>query len=304
MLYIPKYVRQESDLNYGEKVTHENYNEKLNLNTTQGDYNTEVLNALFNDEDIESTYHIPYIDNILTNQDSRITTVEGAVERIQQDMSGYTTGLVDTNTRIDNITNGTVQVGNAASADIIAGASSAGPSKYYGTDAESNVGFIDLPEFIYADEITSSAGVEGIYFIPMLNSVAENMLTADVREKLNREAVVDYEYLDNLPEIAGVTLIGDKSLSDLGIQPVGDYVTNSALNTLIAGYYTKQQTDSAIATALTGNATQSWVNTQLGNYATTSSLNDVSAKANAAAVIQVGSSFSGTPKNGDLLITL
>ena len=41
--YIPKYVRQDSDLAYGEKVTHENYNEKLNLNTTQGDYNTDVL---------------------------------------------------------------------------------------------------------------------------------------------------------------------------------------------------------------------------------------------------------------------
>ena len=32
--YIPKYVRQDSNLAYGEKVTHENYNEKLNLNTT------------------------------------------------------------------------------------------------------------------------------------------------------------------------------------------------------------------------------------------------------------------------------
>ena len=304
MLYIPKYVRQSSDLNYGEKVTHENYNEKLNLNTTQGDYNTDVLNALFNNADVESTIHIPYIDNILTDQDSRITAVEGTVGQVQQDMSGYTTGLIDTNARIDNITNGTIPVGNAVSADVITGASSAGPSKYYGTDEESNVGFIDLPEFIYADEITSSVGVDGVYFVPMANSVAESMLTAAVREKLNREAITDYDYLDNRPRINSILLTGNKSLGDLGIQAVGDYVTNSALNTLIAGYYTKQQTNSAIATALTGNATQSWVTTQLGNYATTSSLNSVSTKANAAAVIQVGSSFSGTPKNGDLLITL
>jgi len=304
MIYIPKYVRQDSDLAFGEKVTHENYNEKLNLNTTQGDYNTEVLNALFNNEDIDSTYHIPYIDNILNEHDGRITFLENDNESIHEDIANINTGLSDTNTRIDNIVDGGSQVNNALTADSITSAATAGPSKYYGTDEDSNVGFIPLPEFIYADEITTSAGVEGIYFIPMLNSVAENMLTAEVREKLNREAVVDYDYLDNRPKINSITLTGNKSLSDLGIQPVGDYATNSAVNTLIANYYTKSQTDNKVSTALNGYATQSWVNTQLGSYATTSTVNNVSTVANAAARVQVGSSWSGTAKNGDILITL
>ena len=259
---------------------------------------------MFNNADIESTIHIPYIDNILTDQDSRITAVEGTVGQVQQDMSGYTTGLIDTNARIDNITNGTIPVGNAVSADVITGASSAGPSKYYGTDEESNVGFIDLPEFIYADEITSSVGVDGVYFVPMANSVAESMLTAAVREKLNREAIVDYNYLDNRPSINSVLLTGNKSLASLGIQPVGDYATNSGVTSAINTALTGNATQSWVNTQLNSYALKTWVNTQLNSYATTSSLNTVSAKANAAAVIQVGSTFSGTPKNGDLLITL
>ena len=60
--FTPKYVRQESDLEYGEKVTHENYNAKLNLNTTQGDYNTDVLLKLLTGVDRDDTYHIPYLD--------------------------------------------------------------------------------------------------------------------------------------------------------------------------------------------------------------------------------------------------
>ena len=33
LIYVPRYVSQESDLDFGDVVTHENYNEKLNLNT-------------------------------------------------------------------------------------------------------------------------------------------------------------------------------------------------------------------------------------------------------------------------------
>ena len=35
----------------------------------------------------------------------------------------------------------------------------------------------------------------------------------------------DYEDLDNLPKVNNVTLTGNKSLSDLGIQPAGNYLT-------------------------------------------------------------------------------
>ena len=38
--FVPRYVRQISDMEYGSVVSHENYNEKLNLNSSQGDYNT------------------------------------------------------------------------------------------------------------------------------------------------------------------------------------------------------------------------------------------------------------------------
>ena len=302
--YIPKYVRQDSDLAYGEKVTHENYNEKLNLNTTQGDYNTEVLNALFNNEDIESTYHIPYIDNKLAAHEGRLDTAERDIDTLKENYIAFRGDFSDLDNRVDSIVSGSVTTGHAQMADAITGALNAGPSKYYGTDENENAGFIDLPEFIYADEITTSAGVEGIYFIPMLNSVAENMLTEEVREKLNREAIVDYDYLDNRPKINSITLTGNKSLSDLGIQGVGDYATNTGVASTLTNYYTKTQTDSAISTALIDNATQSWVNTQLSNYALSSTVTSVSNVANAAARVQVGSGWSGTPKQGDILITV
>lgn len=305
MQYIPKYVRQESDLAYGEKVTHENFNEKLNLNTTQGDYNTDVLNALFNNTDIESTYRIAYIDALLEDQNERIETVEHEMEDFALEFENISDAFEQVETDMTNIIQGETVVAHATVADNITGATTIGPNKYYGTDANAVPGFITLPEFIYAEDIVSSASVEGIYFIPMLNSVAENMLTAEVREKLNREAITDYVYLDNKPQINSVTLTGNKSLSDLGIQPVGSYVTTSSLNTTLGSYYTKTQTDTAISNAVAGKATETWVNNRLSSYATTSTVNSVSSVANAAAVVRVGSSWgSGTPKNGDILITL
>lgn len=42
-----------------------------------------------------------------------------------------------------------------------------------------------------------------------------------------------YNDLTNKPSIAGVTLSGNKSLSDLGIQPSGDYPTNQEMTTAI-----------------------------------------------------------------------
>ena len=62
LIYIPKFVRQTSDMEYGSVVTHENYNEKLNLNMDQGDYNTEVLRILFTEKEMNKTYRIPYLE--------------------------------------------------------------------------------------------------------------------------------------------------------------------------------------------------------------------------------------------------
>lgn len=76
----------------------------------------------------------------------------------------------------------------------------------------------------------------------------------------------DYELTNNKPQINGVELVGNKSLAQLGIQPAGDYATNTSLNedvaklvdekadkaTTLAGYnitdaYTKNEVDVKIA---------------------------------------------------------
>lgn len=304
MLYIPKYVRQESDLEYGEKVTHENYNEKLNLNTTQGDYNTEVLNALFNNEDIESTYHIPYLDNALTAQSDRIESVEQSQSGLEHSFELLDNRVDNIGVHVAHIITGVKTVGHARTAERLKGDATAGPSKYYGTNDQGRAGFYPLPEFIYAEEMSSIAGVDGLYYVPMLNSVAENMLTEEVRTKLNNVGITDYDLLENRPQINSVTLTGNVALADLGIQAVGDYVTTTDLTTTLGDYYTATATDTAIGTATTDMATQTWVTNQLADYATTASVSAIATTANNAAVVQVGSSFVGTPKDGDLLISL
>jgi hypothetical protein len=298
--FIPKYVRQESDLAYGEKVTHENYNAKLNLNTTQGDYNTEVLFKLFNNLDAEDTYHIAYLDKDIEDINTDIENINTDIGNINTDLENINTNLENANDEIAKIKDGTTPIGHATLAEAIESGYSAGPSKYYGTDAESNLGFIPLPEFIYAEDVESSTGVDGIYFVPALNSVTESMLDAAVRLKLNREGITDYEYLSNLPKINSVTLIGNKSLSDLGIQPAGDYATNASVTAALSDYYTI-------------TAAQSWVNSQLTNYATTSALATTTNTANTAsttatnaynranACARVGiNSYVSNPQNGDI----
>lgn len=302
--YIPKYVKQDSDLEYGEKVTHENYNEKLNLNTTQGDYNTQVLDWLLNDSDPEVHVHIPYLDrdiqgirNEISGYDNRFTGIDN---RITDDE-----GLISSNqTAIENILNGTATVGHANTADGLSGAFTAGPNKYYGTNADSEPGFLDVPDFLYATDMETSTGVDGVYYVPALNSVAENMLTAPVREKLNRTNITDYDYLTNRPLINGVLLTGNVSLDDLGVQPAGSYVTTTDFNTTIANYSTT--TDY-----------QSWVNTQLANYATVTNLNTLSntvdsvsgtatnAYNRAFQCARVGvNEYPTNPQEGDLYITV
>lgn len=280
MEFIPHYVRQKSDLQYGDKVTHENYNEKLNRNTRQGDYNTDILFALFHNANPNHTVHIPYIDVQLENHEGRITALETTVDDAVDDIA--------------NIISGEQVVGRAEYADNITDAFDVGPNKYYGTNASGIPGFIRVPEFIYADPIVGQANVDGIYFVPGLNSVAETMLTQEVRDKLNREGISSYDDLNNKPQINGVTLSGNKSLANLGIQPVGDYVISSTLNS----YYTI--TDA-----------QAWVNTQLNSYYTKTAADNKFAtitNLNKAArvCINTGSGWDyatfGDPRPGDLMV--
>lgn len=57
------------------------------------------------------------------------------------------------------------------------------------------------------------------------NSVDTGLEIGTITEGINP----DYEKLDNLPQVNGNTLIGDKSTTDLGIRIVGTYA-NENLN--------------------------------------------------------------------------
>lgn len=50
--------------------------------------------------------------------------------------------------------------------------------------------------------------------------------TAETDDQEGQAVVFDYNEAQNKPSINGVTLVGDKTSSDLGLQPAGDYITN------------------------------------------------------------------------------
>ncbi len=51
--------------------------------------------------------------------------------------------------------------------------------------------------------------------------------TVEVDESEGNADVIDYNQAQNKPSINGVALVGDKSSQDLGLQPAGDYITNT-----------------------------------------------------------------------------
>lgn len=298
IVFVPRYVKTELDYNYGELVSHEAFNEHINLNTTQGDYNTEILKLLFSETDPSATLHIKYLDTVIEQEVNRINTDLSQL----QGYSDAVTTAVDTATAalgsVNQLINGEVPVKYA---EDLVGATDAGPNKYYGTNEEGVKGFhhVPNPDSLYAEPISSGAvEIDGIYYTPRVASVEEEMLSEVVQTKLNRLSITDYNYLDNTPTLAGVPLKGDVLLSDIGAQPVGnyltvipeEYVTNSELNTAIAPFLTSSVAASTYALASTVNT--------LSN-----SISSVQTTANKAAVVCVGT-FSGTPKTGDILITV
>lgn len=297
--YIPKYVRQDSDLEYGESVTHENYNEKLNLNTTQGDYNTSVLEKLFNSEDIEDTYHIPYLDKTFQEHIDHMANYDARLDQINTSLKVFEDAYNDTANTVQAFRVGDLAVAKSVSADILSGATNAVNNSYYGKNLDGNIGFFTFPDFIAAahpDETT--AEISGIYFLPQANSVTESMLDDGVRTKLNISSITDYAELSSKPIINGIELIGEKSLADLGIQPVGTYATQLYVDTT---FYDVAETNAAINSAIANHATGYYTKTEVDNKISTS-LSGYSTKAQTP-VIQIGSTFSGTPKNGDILVT-
>ena len=275
LTYVPKFVRQTSDLGYGDIVTHENYNEKLNLLIQQGDYNTEVLRQLLTPEyDPDRTYHIYYLDKALEHEAERVDqNLQDAVDTLNGRIDGLddrfvadeeniatntrnieiNTGNIATNTlniatnaaNILKILDGTTPV---AKANAITGIENAGARKYYGTDRTSTAGFHDMPAAIFAEGTEAQpALVNGIIFTPAPDSVEEAMLTSEVRTKLNRTNITDYALLDNLPKINNIELKGNKSLADLGIQPAGNYISPAAV---ADSYYNKTQVDTLLSPKL------------------------------------------------------
>ena len=342
LTYVPKFVHQTSDLGYGDIVTHENYNEKLNLLIQQGDYNTEVLRQLLTPEyDPDRTYHIYYLDKALEHEAERVDqNLQDAVDTLNGRIDGLDDRFVAdeeniaTNTRNIEINTGNIATNAAnilkildgttpvAKANAITGIENAGARKYYGTDRTSTAGFYDMPAAIFAEGTEAQpALVNGIIFTPAPDSVEEAMLTSEVRTKLNRTNITDYALLDNLPEINNIELKGNKSLADLGIQPAGSYISPAAV---ADSYYNKTQVDTLLSPKLDASTASSTYqrqdamdiyllsSTASNTYATQTALaNEASARANAItnmgndrAKVFVQSSQPSNAKTGDLWIAV
>lgn len=342
LTYVPKFVRQTSDLGYGDIVTHENYNEKLNLLIQQGDYNTEVLRQLLTPEyDPDRTYHIYYLDKALEHEAERVDqNLQDAVDTLNGRIDGLDDRFVAdeeniaTNTKNIEINTGNIATNAAnilkildgttpvAKANAITGIENAGARKYYGTDRTSTVGFHDMPAAIFAEGTEAQpALVNGIIFTPAPDSVEEAMLTSEVRTKLNRTNITDYTLLDNLPKINNIELKGNKSLADLGIQPAGNYISPAAV---ADSYYNKTQVDTLLSPKLDASTAASTYqrqdamdvyllsSTASNTYATQTALaNEASARATAItnmgndrAKVFVQSSQPSNAKTGDLWIAV
>lgn len=310
--YIPRYVRTLSDMEYGSIVTHEHYNELLNLNGSQGDYNTEILRLLLTVADASKVPHVKYLDEAVYGVYNEIDGMKGDV---QTSLNNSNTALENSKQALDTVSEtsktvadiltGVTAVNKAHEAERISGVEEVGAYKYYGTNNLGNAGFHDFPPFIYTDDMThGTPAIEGIYYTPRSNSVDETMLTEAVRNKLNRTGITDYDELTGRPSINNVTLTGNKTLEQLGIQPVGSYLTTiDAANT-----YATQQALNDVSTTVSNNASHAEqtyaTKTALDNLNNTVNSNATSAN-NTFARIFVGSVPSGvTPKTGDMLVTL
>lgn len=310
--YIPRYVRTLSDMEYGSIVTHEHYNELLNLNGSQGDYNTEILRLLLTVANPTEVPHVQYLDRAIYGVYNEI---DGMKDSIQTALENSETALENSQQALDTIgetsevvlgiLTGTIPVNRAHEAERISGVEDAGIYKYYGTNDLGDAGFHDFPPFIYADDMSQSTPeIDGIYFTPRSNSVDESMLTEFVRNKLNRSSITDYNELTGRPSINNVLLTGDVTLSQLGIQPAGSYLTPAeAANT----YATQHGLDvvSAVVTDNASYANQTFATKTALNNLTTTVNNNATTANNTFARIFVGSVPSGvTPKTGDMLVTL
>lgn len=333
--YVPKYVKQTSDSKYGDIITHEQYNEILNLLSTQGDYNTEVLRTLLTPG--SEGYHIDYLDKEIEKTNKAVTDLD---EKTTKNLNDYKEEVTDAFAEVDerfttvnetlsnhavnisglsnsilNIINGTTKVKSAVEADKIKGIDEAGIRKYYGTNKTGTAGFHDMPASIFTSDMSeNTAIINKLIFTPGPDSVAESMLTEDVRTKLNRTSITDYEQLDNIPKINDIELKGNKSLSALGIQPAGNYLT-SIPDEYVTATELGTALESKIDVADANNAfvTKTGLNTILNSYATKTdvsntyatkeTVNNLSSAMTSYAKVYVNN-LPSNPSVGDLYITV
>lgn len=298
IVFVPRYVKSELDYKFGETVSHEAFNEYINLNATQGDYNTEILNLLFTNPDQKEVPHIKYLDTILNTELTKINEDIVALQGYADAVDSVVQQSENTANLVTALITGTDKVKYA---EAITDVEKAGTNKYYGTDDTGTPGFYHIanPDSLYAEPISSGAvEIEGIYYIPRVGSVEEEMLSEVVQTKLNRSSITDYNYLDNTPTLAGVALKGNITLEDINAQPVGNYLTE-----IPTEYVVESQLNKAIEPFITAEVASE-------TYATVDNVNTLSNQvksttdvANKAAVVCIGT-FTGTAKTGDLLITL
>lgn len=297
LLFIPHFIQQESDLNYGEVITHENYNEKLNLNRLQGDYNTEVLRILFTDNDPTKVPHIPYLDKSIDTMwedfNTRITENADKIKEIEE------VGT-DNSAIILEIINGTTTVGVATQANSIIGIQDAGIKKYYGTDSTGVEGFHKLPDAIYAmDSSENEVEVTGVYFTPQADSIDKTMLTPSLRELIEQSSVTTYTELSNKPSIEDVTLDGNITLDQIGAQPAGNYLTE-----LPAELITETELADAIEPLLSEQEASQIYLQQTVFDSFTNDLEIYKTEVSTTYTVVGVNTFPGTPKAGDILVTL
>lgn len=326
IVFVPRFVKQESDMEYGSVVTHENYNEKLNLNTTQGDYNTEILRLLLSIDDPKKVPHVPYLDRLLEQQVNRLDTridehiedfeefkaeTEGKYQDIYDQLEDHDTRINNNydelTLKIQNIIEGVTKVKHAEWADHITGITEAGPHYYYGTDYDNQEGFFRLPDAIYCEDAESGMEeIQGIIFTPRPNSIDQTMLTQALRDKINEEGIKEYDQLIGRPSINNVVLSGNKTLSDLGIQPAGPYLTEVPIE-----YITSSQLENILNPSnvndkyVTYNdVTSEFLKLTVFNSFKNTTISTMQSDITDRARVFVNSTGNATLRDGDLLVTV
>lgn len=182
--YAQIQMTERADYNFGETLTHEAYNYWINKLGEYDRYNNQVLENLFNETNEGRVYRIPYIDNRLQELERFTTDTWNDLQIAEDDIDAL-------ETLTQKMINGTQQVGYAKQADKVVGIDTCGKLHYYGTDKDNAPGFHAFPPMVYTERIdqAKSVNVDGIFYTASLNSISEDMLTPELRNKINARSI-------------------------------------------------------------------------------------------------------------------